>query len=165
LTSVSCATSTFCAAIGTNDVVTYNGTSWSKALFIDPNPPGISNEITSVSCPTTTFCAVVDEAGNVLTYNGTTWSKPTTVDSNHPAEMAAGNLDSPFTVTCTSATFCVAFDLDASTYTFNGRTWSEPATIDPLADAAKAMNLDSISCPVADFCMAIDSMGHALTGS
>jgi hypothetical protein len=75
--------------------MTYNGTTWSKPLLIDPKL-----DVEAVSCPTQAFCAAVDYSGQVMTYNGTTWSKPLLVDPNEDL----------ISVSCPSTTLCVALD-------------------------------------------------------
>ncbi len=100
LTSVSCPSATFCAAVDYDgDALTYNGTSWSAPTHIGGDEDG-------VSCPSATFCVAVGlEYG--LTYDGTSWSAPTHI---------GGGLES---VSCPSATFCAAVGWpgDALTYT------------------------------------------------
>ena len=66
LLSVSCASSTLCVAAGqTNQVFTYDGTSWrpSSALV----PAGSSAELGPVSCPTTSFCLLNSSSGDFFT--------------------------------------------------------------------------------------------------
>ena len=70
LNGVSCASSTFCAAVDSSgNVVTYNGSTWASAKSIDG-----TKTLKSISCPTSSFCAAVDASGNVVTYNGSTWA-------------------------------------------------------------------------------------------
>ena len=56
LDSVSCPTASFCAAVDESGyALTYDGSSWSKPVSIEPSgAPG------AVSCPTASFCAAVD---------------------------------------------------------------------------------------------------------
>jgi hypothetical protein len=99
LTSVSCPSSSFCAAVDSNgNALTFNGSSWSAPTSIDGG-----GGLGSVSCPSSSFCAAVDNNfgnGKAATFNGSTWSKPSRVES-------AGYLAS---VSCASASFCVAVD-------------------------------------------------------
>ncbi len=65
-TSVSCPSSTFCVTVGdSGNALTWNGSSWSSRVSIDPN------ETTSVSCRSSSFCVAVDVAGFALIGNGT----------------------------------------------------------------------------------------------
>ncbi|MCL5948469.1 MAG: IPT/TIG domain-containing protein [Actinobacteria bacterium] len=73
LASVSCPTTTFCAAVDDSGyALTYNGSTWSTPLSVDGN-----NILYSVSCPTTIFCMAVDDSGNSLTYGGSIQGGPT----------------------------------------------------------------------------------------
>ena len=53
LTSVSCASKTFCVAVDGSDEYTFTGASWSRGRKIDPKK-GL-NELTSVSCASSAF--------------------------------------------------------------------------------------------------------------
>ena len=65
LSSVSCPTASFCAAVDQQgNTLTYNGTSWSAPTNVDSSP------MDSVSCPTPSFCTALDFSGRALTYNG-----------------------------------------------------------------------------------------------
>lgn len=154
LFSLSCATASFCAAVGgeiesrghgevlreyeRGYVVTYNGHSWSTPARI---PRQL--QLGSVSCSSRSFCIalgasfpalgkVVDYA---LTYNGHSWSSPVHIDTN-------GELGS---VSCTSPSFCVAGG-DTSTLTYSGGSWSTPTSI------GGNRPLGSVSCASPSFC-------------
>jgi hypothetical protein len=65
LTSVSCPTSSFCAAVDADgNVYTYDGTTWAPPQVIDTG-----GDLTSISCPSTTFCVAVDSDGNEMVAN------------------------------------------------------------------------------------------------
>jgi hypothetical protein len=141
LTSVSCPTSLFCAAVDVKgNAVTYNGDTWNTPESIDG-----TTQVNSVSCASSSFCVAVDLKGNALTYNGTSWSAPKSIGTTSLAS-----------VSCPSASFCAAVD-DGDAVTFNGSTWSAQASIDPGAF------LQSVSCASASFCAAVDDSGNALT--
>jgi hypothetical protein len=141
--SVSCASSSFCAAVGMADAfgsaAVYRDGSWSEASFVD-----MPSQLFSVSCPTSSFCLAMDGSGNALAYNGNSWSAPT------PAGVG---LDS---VSCTSRTFCVAvgaaFRGGGNAAVYNGSTWSSLAT-------TGVSFLDSVSCVSESFCVAIGGPG------
>ena len=64
LWGLSCASSSFCAAVDLNgNAFIYNGSSWSDPTNIDG-----TNQLNDVSCPTETFCVAVDGT-NVFYYN------------------------------------------------------------------------------------------------
>ena len=142
LTSVSCASSTFCMAVdASGNAVHYNGTTWSMDANVDLNVP-----LYSVSCVSSSFCQAVDLYGQVVTYDGTSWSTPIFWD-------ASGQLNS---VSCTSTSFCVAVDTQGNAITYDGSTWSADATIDATN------NVTSVSCTSSTFCMAVDTSGNAV---
>ena len=152
MASVSCSSPSFCAAVDNgSNAFTFNGTSWSPATVIDPG-----NELGTVSCPSTSFCAAVDYGPNVVTFNGTSWSKPTAIDPGTHLQA----------VSCASATFCVAIDRKGNALTFNGSTWSAPVNADPngLSMGEGGISWPMVSCPVSDFCAAVDgNTGNVVT--
>ena len=121
LFSLTCLSSSFCAAAGqgTNNTVysyIYNGNSWIGSQL----SPG-SGSVSQVSCLSSSFCAVI--AANLATsyayiYNGSSWS--------------GGALSSDgFTVRsfrCLSSTFCAAIGLSSAnnvdSFIYNGSSWS-----------------------------------------
>jgi hypothetical protein len=124
------------------NVLTWNGTSWSAPLSVDPN-----NLPDTISCPDTSFCMVSDSGGHALTYSAGSWSKPLLIDSN------AGTLYS----SCASAAFCAAVDDFGHALTWNGASWSAADSIDP------STGFNDVSCPAANFCTAVDATGNAFT--
>jgi len=71
LSSVSCASSSFCVAVDDGGyALIYNGSSWSTPQEIDNNP------LESVSCTSSSFCVAVDGPGYAITYNGSTSTTP-----------------------------------------------------------------------------------------
>jgi hypothetical protein len=133
--SVSCASSSFCAAVDEHgSAVTFNGVSWSEPVLIDG-----SGIVRSVSCASSSFCVAVG-GRYAVTFNGVSWSAPLSIQGNREVEA----------VSCASSSSCVAAG-SAYTETFNGVSWSEPTEIDPgNPDAALFPN--SLSCPSASFC-------------
>ena len=156
LHSLSCATPSFCVAVGGENetrghgkapreyesgyVVIYKGRSWSAPARI---PRQL--QLGSVSCPSRTFCVALGAyfrmPGKVLeyalTYNGRSWSAPVHIDTN-------GELGP---VSCASPSFCAAGG-DTSTLTYNGSFWSAPTSI------AGSRPLGSVSCASPSFCAA-----------
>jgi photosystem II stability/assembly factor-like uncharacterized protein len=145
ITSVSCVSSIFCAAVDVKgNVLTYNGSTWSVPVSID------GNQLDAVSCATASLCVAVDNAGNESTYNGTSWSGPSFIDSDGFALTSVS-------CTATPTTFCAAVDSNGNVFTsVDGSTWSPLAVIDPDAF------LTSVSCATASFCVAVDAFGYAL---
>lgn len=63
LSAVSCATSSFCVAVGhgNRDEVVFNGRSWSRPIDVDRQ-----SGLVEVSCATVSFCVATDESGRAL---------------------------------------------------------------------------------------------------
>jgi hypothetical protein len=161
---VSCPSTSFCAAVdyGPN-VVTFNGTSWSKPSAIDPG-----TYLQAVSCASASFCVAIDRKGNALTFNGRTWSLPVNADPNG-LTMGEGGVSWPV-VSCPTSEFCAAVDgASGNVVTFDGRGWSAPVNVDAKAADSESgpvlMFLMSVSCLSATFCVAGDSTGDAFVRS
>jgi len=114
LYSLSCPTTGFCVAGDWNgNEVTYNGSTWTPFVIVDPtgNIP-----LNGVSCPTTTFCAAVGSTGNGFLYNGSTWSGPYSIDaSSAPNFYMSG-------VSCPTTAFCAAVDDYGNALTYSTKT-------------------------------------------
>ncbi len=157
--AVSCATSSWCMAVGDQTVsgnfVTlaeiWNGTTWS--VVPSPNPaPGTSGEFDGVSCAGAGFCVGVGRWLNsavkfqalIETWNGTSWT-------NVAAPQAMPSNDNFLDdVSCISATSCgVVGSVGTSTaapvaLTWDGSTWSiVPA---PTPAGATAAGTTTIAC-------------------
>jgi len=149
LWSISCPTSTVCAAVDLGgNVVTYDGASWSAVTAIDDsNAASYDDDGSSahISCPTTTFCAAIENGGDVITYDGESWSAPEYVDPDTGG------------ISCVSNTFCVAVDGNGDAMTYDGASWSATTSVDPDA------GLNSVSCASSSFCVAVDEDGNAVT--
>jgi len=144
--AVSCASATFCVAVGASGyVTTYNGTSWSTPYDADS-----TRTLDAVSCVSSSFCVAVDTAGWETTWTGTGWSSPSDIDSSH-------SLDA---VDCVATNFCAAVGASGSAVTFNGSTW-------PVATPDSTRTLEAVSCASATFCAAVGTSGYATiyTGS
>jgi hypothetical protein len=145
LTSVSCTSATFCAAVDAHGhAQTFDGTNWAPAVLADSSA---NPDITSVSCVSTSFCMAVDNTGNADNFNGTVWS---TAPINAGSPMLA--------VSCRSTTFCIAVD-GFNSYLYNGSTWSAPTLI-----TGSTGSVTAVSCAPTAICVAVDSLvGAAFT--
>lgn len=146
--SISCASSSFCAAVDRNgNAYTYDGQAWSSARSIDP-PTYVSGGgwagLGAVSCASPTFCVAVDSLGKATTYDGVSWSTPAMVDS-----VGLGS------VSCASASFCVAAGSNTVAI-YDGSAWRQPESISNA-------EVSSVSCVSSSFCMAVDWDGDALS--
>jgi hypothetical protein len=149
LSSVSCVSSRFCAAVDvSNRLTSFNGSKWSKpGTYVKDT--GILGW-TSISCVSTTFCVAVDNYGHELFWG----SKPPftrLMDNN------GGPLDA---VSCSSVHFCEAVDAEGMVVEFasigSKLLWSAPGRI-------AVHRLTSISCTASTFCMAVDDGGEFVT--
>jgi hypothetical protein len=123
IVGISCASSTFCAAIDPAGAVhLYDGLRWSPARTIDAGSAQRGNRdgLTAVSCPSATFCMAVDDLGRALSYDGASWSGPRTVDPTLGLS----------TVSCSSTRFCVALNDLGEAAVYDGSSWSRPQAID-----------------------------------
>ena len=143
LWSVSCSSSSFCAAVDNHgDALIYNGSSWTKFSGFD-GTVGLA----SVSCPTATWCMAVDALGYYVTWNGTNWTRQS------PA-FDSGN--GPNAVSCPSSIFCMAVDSKGNALMFSSGNWTS-------SDIDGANMLTSVSCRASNFCIAVDEYGNAFT--
>jgi hypothetical protein len=163
LTSVSCASASFCAATDFfgNAYVYYGGDEWTAPEALDTSSVGMSApyDPASVSCSSASFCLVVGDDQNytnyAYTYNGSSWSAPTSV----PGQSSWGNGTQMQSVSCVSASFCMAVDLYGAAFLYSGSpaSWSGPTTI----TASSTDYLNSVSCASTNFCVAVDNQGEA----
>jgi hypothetical protein len=134
--AVSCASASFCTAVGGKRAVRFNGRRWSSPRVIDPH-----GYLRDISCAATDFCVATDLFGYAVTFDGTSWSEPTLVGPT----ASYANLAS---VSCASVRFCIALDYShGDAYTYDGRSWSKPRHLAHVA-------LTSVSCVSRTFCLA-----------
>ena len=180
LYDVSCATASFCMAVGyadngtANQVVAeqWNGTAWSM-VSIPSTSATLDQGLNSVSCVTASFCMAVGSAatptlyGNLVEqWNGSAWS----IMPAPSANVAFG--DDLLAVDCFGPTSCVAggyvntIDNTDDTYiseilTWDGSSWvvanvPEPAATDQLDQ------VNALSCVSGSVCV---GAGYATYGS
>ena len=105
--SLSCASSSFCEAVGGGRgqsavALSWNGASWSKPVF--------AGYATSVSCPTTYFCMAVG-LNTYTSWNGASWSsRAIAID-----DLIAPSLNS---VSCPTTSFCMAVDGNGNAFRY-----------------------------------------------
>lgn len=151
---ISCPSSTFCVAVGTNGYAqTYNGSSWGTPQFVDPSLNLSGSPLTSISCPSTSFCAAVDLAGYALTFNGSSWTPRTQIDTTGNGLTAVG---------CASGSLCVAGDGGGNGFVYNGTSWSAPIIIN---NTSNHESIGGIACPSASFCVAVGEAGSVETST
>ncbi len=174
LGSVSCVTSVFCLAVGSNDVFSdptyfaeqWNGSTWSPIAL--PTPAGAAElELDQVSCVTTSFCVAVGQAyfsGTqtplILQWNGSGF----VVVLGATAASSAATLGA---VSCLNASLCYAAgstgtDLDqALVEQWNGSSWSASTPVPPATGITEIQIL-GMSCGSTSTCMVV---GQAESGS
>ena len=175
LTSVSCASTDFCAAVDSSGgAFVYSNGSWSPGQRLS------SDGLSAVSCPTAGFCAATSNGSLLYAYSHGRWSSPTELFgvNGAPAHltsvscattsfcMATGNMhayrfsdgawargvlversNKLTAISCASASFCAAVDSAGNAYTYSGTSWSAPQRL-------SSTGLRGVSCPSAGFCMA-----------
>jgi hypothetical protein len=159
LGSVSCASSSFCVAVGGQVAMTWNGSTWSTPSEIDAE-----GELESVSCSSSSFCAAVARhstgrfgtltSGYALTYNGDTWTVPFKIGLGPERAQSDAN-----SVSCASSSFCAATSPDGETSIFDGSMWGAWSRLELNG------GFSSVSCPVVSFCVLVDGAGQAFTYS
>ncbi len=155
--AVSCASSAFCAAVDNGgNYVTFKGTLWSTPpASVSTTCGGSCPQFfgaDAISCPTAGSCAAIDSAGNVWRYASGAWS-------SLPADQDV--VSSPIPqggIACTTTGFC-AVASGAQVATYNSATGKWTAT---SIDSTR-QNLDSVACPAAGFCLAVDKSGQFTT--
>jgi len=172
LFGVSCASATFCAAVGrsynTSGVEQslgelWSGSAWSVASGTSAGTG--NNSLSGVSCVSSTSCVAVGliEASSVQqtlieSWNGSLWSVVPSPNQGTQSNALTG-------VSCASPTFCVAVGSDIGSGTsqpliemWDGTSWTLPAT--PSAGTGAA-SLSGVSCLSVSFC---ESVGYQSAG-
>ncbi len=167
LLGVSCASETFCMAVGSGSGfalgLIWNGSTWRSGAL--PSNPASNPVYNSVSCTSLLFCVAVGSIYNPFTTHtyatGATWDGDTWAGETRPIV----GYNSTFTsVSCSADSSCVAVgnytDTAArSSYhtliesTSNASTW----TVATSPDAGFDNNLISVSCTSSTSCVAVGS--------
>jgi hypothetical protein len=153
--SVSCPSTTFCAAVDDTGSVTSssnptNGSSWSRQLVAN------FRDFRGISCPSASLCFAIDTGGRV--FYSTTPSGGAAQWSQTPPVPANG----PNAISCPSAALCVTVDnqgnVIASSTPTNGSSWTT-AKID------SSVPILSVDCASESLCVATDYFGNVLTST
>ena len=132
---VGCASTTLCLGLGTDGgTAVFDGTAWTVSTTFSSAP-------TAVSCPSPTQCVAVGES-SIVAFDATGWGTPIPAASMRE-------------VSCWALTNCVGTDQNGNVRFHTGTTWTTPVTLD--VDGVK-----DVSCPAADFCVAVDESGAFL---
>jgi hypothetical protein len=150
MSSISCPTPSFCAAVdaaGTT-LVLHDGTWESTQLAADPADAALD----SVSCASATFCVALGSVGGT----GGIWKGDHWRAIDNP-----GRSDFKVSVSCTSKSFCLAVygGIGGHTKLFNGKSWTT------LSKAKDQRGTSShrfwVSCTNRSFCEAVGDSAHA----
>jgi hypothetical protein len=113
--AVSCASTSFCIALGRNSAYSYSNGTWSSA-----QPLGLGITLSSVSCPSRSFCVAVGGSGTTggalpgygITYSNGFWST---------GQKLGSELSS---VSCPTSKRCIAVGLLGHAFTYSDGHWS-----------------------------------------
>lgn len=180
LFGVSCATATFCMAVGRKRngnegwgrpfAASWNGSAWTN--LSTPLPAGVTEAVArAVSCTSASACTAVgwytgatSSQPLVMRWNGTAWSLQTVT---LPGAMTSGTLDG---VSCTSSSYCMAagssFASGIGTMTmaqrWDGSSWTAEA---PLNPAPSSNDFFDVSCISSTWCTAVGDHYPSSTGA
>jgi hypothetical protein len=133
----------FCVATtwvddSTDQVMTYNGSTWSL-----PQTLATTYGIEDVSCASASFCVALDGHGHVSTFDGVSWSAfywPLPPTAPEVALLA---------VSCASAAWCVAVGYPGA-YAYDGSSWEAlPAA---PGESGDVYDMTDVSCPEVGVC-------------
>ena len=141
-TSVSCPSTTFCAAVGGANASIYDGATWST-----PVPVGDDTALQAVACPAPGMCIAVGKNGVVATLAGGKWT----------AGVIAGAKSIP-ALSCPTTTFCRALDVDGNEFVLDHGNWS-------AGTPTGVTSVVAVSCPSTSFCAALERSGGVVTYS
>ncbi len=179
LTDVSCTTSVFCVAVGSENSGTgggtlieqWNGSTWTVVPSVNA-PATTGDTLNSVSCVGTTFCLAVGGSSTgpsvAETWNGTAWSFVT-------ATPPTGSTSSPLSsVSCVSSTTCEVLGTATVGGTnsifanqWNGTTLAaSTAATPPVTSGTPVPSATGMDCVSASWCLAVgDTDVQNTTGS
>lgn len=164
---VSCPGTDACVAVATATrtpvFATWNGTTWHTGVMHAPPPQAQELNLADVTCTSADNCVAVGDYAYGITakpgpayrdktlaeqWNGHSWRLLPTANVSHNNQLTA--------VSCVSADDCTAVGTKARQYPlaehWNGKTWRVEAM--PTVSSIGYMELTSVSCPAAGFCVA-----------
>ena len=158
--SVSCASSSFCLAVGQTanfspiDYFYYDGV-WSlDTVVISPSDTSPFN---AVSCTATLVCLATDIGGGVMTFTFSATPSPSLTHA--PAPTAIDASDKAFvaeSIACVTASSCVVGSRSNQISVFNGTSWTTTAAF------MAGVNGVQVSCTQTT-CVANDSLGQGIS--
>jgi hypothetical protein len=171
LTTVSCASASFCVAADTSGAVitsTHPSPIGSNPLGLTLDPSAwrvthavvpAANSFTALSCPSVTLCVAITRQGDVVTS-----TDPTGGASAWKITRLAGSmmLDS---VSCASRVFCVIGGASDSVFMSHNPAGGSSSWTETRVTPQGSEAIVGLSCPSAGFCVAVDGDNgvHVLT--
>jgi len=185
LTSVACASATYCIASDTaGEMITLSGGVWGKPRTVTSTPLGVREVRCGVSAHPQAALACAAIVGNfhalalrssrarwtsVLSRNTPSYAvscatrceflspegRSSGVVRGYLPRLAPGAIATD--VSCATVTTCVAIDNAGHSYVSRGATW----TSGPVVESFATRQLWSLSCATPTFCVAVDIQGHA----
>ncbi len=148
LTSVSCASTTFCVAVDDEGYVfEYASGVWSSREVLSAPTP-----LVTVSCLNSIFCIAVDRGGSTYTYVDGSWT---------PGNQVLG--PGIVTATCTAQTVCNAITAGGAVLTsFGPNGWGGGKAVTGVESSGRHYPFTAMSCVMA-FCMSVDGGGEAFS--
>jgi hypothetical protein len=154
LSSVSCATSASCAAVGDQAVATGDGSAWSTSAVT--TPPW------DVDCPTTAGCYLASPWSGVIQQTAS------------GSRIMPGAPRGIGVLSCASANLCLAVagpalnafgtgQLHTPVFRWNGTRWAAVAALKTASGGA--VTVHDLSCPTANFCLAVGETTGAPDGT
>ncbi len=173
LISISCSSTTFCAAVGTDWTKTsnirpftaiWNGSEWTfeRAARVEGSGGNEEGTTFGVSCNSPGFCMAVGRfhyAPFAESWNGSKWSMVTTAPLTDASGgyLASVSCDSPSACSSVGAGWSTAPESAAVGLTleetWNGTAWAEQTT--PRENERANNELGSVSCPLPTSCVAV----------
>jgi hypothetical protein len=148
---VSCASASFCAAVGGNgSAQVFAGGNWTASVTIDTTLAKGAG-YASVSCPATGFCMAVDTTGATHVFDGTAWKVGAPVNGEA--------FNGP--VSCASSSFCLTMDAGGDPFVYTGTSWSLDEAF-RYSGTGENVSAVGVSCPSATFCVAAGAGGYAI---
>jgi hypothetical protein len=164
LTSISCPTLSFCAALDLDgdavnpddaSAVTFGGSTWTDPVAI-PDDFGDGQDL---SCASAKLCVAIDNGGDASVYNGKSWGKVDPIDSASAATVRGGVPGQTIAVSCVKPSFCVVVDGNGDAVGYDNGFWGPPGPIDG------GQQLNAVSCAAPTFCVAVDAQGDVVVGT
>ncbi len=176
LDQVSCVTTTFCIAVGSDTVSATQSPlilQWNGSAFTvvqGTTASASASTLRGVSCISASFCFAIGSDGTdesfayIEQWNGSAWNA-----TSLPATTGVTDI-LPFSLSCTTPANCMAVGSQTLSsgqapwsLLWNGTTWTAPTTPAPSGVTTSNIVLASVSCVGTAFCTAVGDMNPTAT--